>query len=320
MEVFFLSLLPVAVIFISLSLTFFLYRNKGDPNLPPGKTGWPIIGETLDFISASRNGVPEKFIKDRMSKHSSEVFKTSLLGQSMAVFCSPKGHKFLFSNENKLVTAWWPHTFDKILLASPEASSATKDSKDMRKLLPGFLKPEALQRYVSVMDSVAKQHLDTEWDNKEELRVLPLSRKYTFSLACRLFLNIDDPILEAKLAEPFSSLCDGLTSIPIDLPGTRFNGAIKAAKFIRKEIISIIKQRKMDLSEKMTTPTQDLLSHMLLTSDENGQLMSEVGIAEKIVGLLIGGHDTSASTITFIMKYLAEFPDVYKEVLKGKAL
>ncbi|KAK9281994.1 hypothetical protein L1049_004905 [Liquidambar formosana] len=55
---------------------------------------------------------------------------------------------------------------------------------------------------------------------------------------------------------------------------------------------------------------------MLLTSDENGHYMNEMDIADKILGLLIGGHDTASAAITFIVKYLAELPHIYREVLR----
>ncbi|KAK3003469.1 hypothetical protein RJ639_019378 [Escallonia herrerae] len=129
--------------------------------------------------------------------------------------------------------------------------------------------------------------------------VFPLAKRYTFWLACRLFVSIEYPNHDAKFADPFALLASGLISIPIDLPGTPFHRAIKASNFIRKELHAIIKQMKIDLAA-----TQDILSHMLLTSDEDGKFMAELDIADKILGLLIGGHDTASSACTFIVKYL----------------
>jgi cytochrome P450 family 26 subfamily A len=104
--------------------------------------------------------------------------------------------------------------------------------------------------------------------------------------------------------------------MPIDLPGTPFNRAIKASGFIRKELLKIIKQRKIDLAEGKASPTQDILSHMLLTCTDDGVYMNELDIADKILGLLIGGHDTASATCTFIVKYLAELPHIYEGVYK----
>ncbi|KAB1212015.1 Beta-amyrin 28-oxidase [Morella rubra] len=312
----YLSLLLLFVSFVTLSLFFLFYKHRSNftgPNLPPGKVGYPMIGESLEFLSTGWKGHPEKFIFDRMTKFSSEVFKTSLLGQPAAVFCGAACNKFLFSNENKLVTAWWPESVNKIFPSSTQTSS-TEEAKKMRKLLPNFLKPEALQRYIGMMDTIAQRHFATDWENKKEVTVFPLAKRYTFWLACRVFVSVEDPNHIERFAAPFQDLASGIISIPIDLPGTPFNRGIKASQIIRKELVAIIKQRKTDLADGKATPTQDILSHMLLTCDDNGQYMAELDIADKILGLLIGGHDTASAACTFIVKYLAELPDIYEKV------
>ncbi|KAJ8564372.1 hypothetical protein K7X08_000832 [Anisodus acutangulus] len=317
MEFFYVSLLCLFVFLVSLSLHFLFYKNKSSLSgpLPPGKTGWPVVGESLEFLSTGWKGHPEKFIFDRMAKYSSIVFKTHLLGEQAAVFCGASGNKFLFSNENKLVQAWWPNSVNKVFPSSTQTSSKEEAIK-MRKMLPNFFKPEALQRYVGIMDHIAQRHFASGWENHDQVVVFPLAKRYTFWLACRLFLSVEDPNHVAKFTDPFDILASGLISIPIDLPGTPFNRAIKASNFIRKELVAIIKQRKINLGEGKASATQDILSHMLLTSDENGKFMQELDIADKILGLLIGGHDTASSACTFIVKYLAELPEIYEGVYK----
>ncbi|KAJ8564572.1 hypothetical protein K7X08_001032 [Anisodus acutangulus] len=317
MEFFYVSLLCLFVFLVCLSLHFLFYKNKSALSypLPPGKTGWPVVGESLEFLSTGWKGHPEKFIFDRMAKYSSIVFKTHLLGEQAAVFCGASGNKFLFSNENKLVQAWWPNSVNKVFPSSTQTSSKEEAIK-MRKMLPNFLKPEALQGYVGIMDHIAQRHFASGWENHDQVVVFPLAKHYTFWLACRLFLSVEDPNHVAKFADSFDVLASGLISIPIDLPGTPFNRAIKASNFIRKELVAIIKQRKIDLGEGKASATQDILSHMLLTCDENGKFMQELDIADKILGLLIGGHDTASSACTFIVKYLAELPEIYEGVYK----
>ncbi|CAK7345828.1 unnamed protein product [Dovyalis caffra] len=318
MEHLFLTLLLFFVSFITISLFFIFYSHRSQhnyPNLPPGKLGFPYVGESLEFLSAGWNGHPENFIFDRIAKYSSEIFKTNLLGQPAAVFGGAAGNKFLFSNENKLVVAWWPDSVNKIFPSSLQTSSK-EEAKRMRKLLPQFLKPEALQRYIGIMDTIAQKHFASGWENKEQVVVFPLAKNYTFWLACRLFVSLEDPTHIAKFSDPFELLASGIISIPIDLPGTPFNRAIKASNFIRTELVAIIRQRKKDLAEGKASATKDILSHMLLACDENGKFMNELDIADKILGLLIGGHDTASAACTFIVKYLAELPHIYDAVYK----
>ncbi|CAK7339793.1 unnamed protein product [Dovyalis caffra] len=277
--------------------------------------GFPIIGESLEFLSTGRKGYPEKFIYDRIAKYSSQVFKTCNLGQPTTVVCGAAGNKFLFSNENKLVTSWWPDSVNKIFPSSTQTSS-TEESKKLRKFLRNFLKPEALIRYVSMMDTIAQRHIEASWEGKQQVTAFPLAKMYTFWIACKVFLSIDDPKDVAKLAHPFNNLAYGIISFPIDLPGTSFNRSIKASKWVRKDLLSIIKKRKVDLAENRVLLTQDILSYMLLTADKDGQYMKETDIADKIIGLLIGGHDTTSAVIAFIVKYFAELPHICQEVLK----
>ncbi|WCJ34670.1 Beta-amyrin 28-monooxygenase [Euphorbia peplus] len=309
----------VLLIFILLpliSIFMLFYKHKShykSKNLPPGKTGLPLIGESLEFLSTGWKGEPEKFIFDRRVRYESEVFKTNLLGHPAAVMCGASGNKFLFSNENKLVQAWWPESVNKIFPSSLQSSS-NEEAIRMKKLLPQFMKPEALHRYIGIMDEIAQKHFGTLWEGKEQVTVFPLAKNFTFWLACRLFLSLDDPNHIAKFSEPFELLASGIISIPIDLPGTPFRRGINASKFIRKELIKIINQRKVDLAEGNATKNKDILSHMLTITDENGEFMKEFDVADKILGLLIGGHDTASAACTFIIYYLAEYPLIYDRV------
>ncbi|GMJ07125.1 cytochrome P450, family 716, subfamily A, polypeptide 1 [Hibiscus trionum] len=314
MELAFLCALTLFVLVVIFSST---RKTNGCSNtsLPPGRTGLPFIGESLEFLSAGQKGHPQKFIYDRMAKYHSRVFKTSIFGEPTAVFCGAAGNKFLFSNENKLVTTWWPDTVEKIFPTSPQTSSR-EEAKKMRKLLPNFVKPEALRRYVGMMDSIAQSHFETCWEGQSRVSVSPLAKNYTFLVASKVFLSLEEPEHVERLSRPFNTLASGILSFHINFPGTHFNRAIKASNIVRRELDVIIKQRKNDLAEKRASPTQDILSHMLLTCDENGQYMNEVDVACKILALLIGGHDTVSSAITFVVKYLAELPEIYHKVLK----
>jgi len=310
------------IVFLSLQVLFHKQKSSCILNLPPGKAGWPLLGETPDFFSAWRRGHPEKFVLDRMAKYSPECFKTSILGQPMAFLCGPLGNKFMFSNENQLVTPWFPNSLKKIIPLLEQSNTPKVTTKKMvSKLIPQILKPEAIQRHVRVMDDITQRHFVSEWEDKDEVVVFPLVKKYTFLLACRVFLSVEDPELVARL-DLFHHVASGMISIPVDFPGTPFNKAIKAMKILRKEFVDIISRRKLDLSMQKATPTQDILSHLLTMFDgDQKHLISDSDVvADVIIGLLIAGFDGVNSAITFTAKYLAEFPHIYDLVYRGNKL
>lgn len=126
------------------------------------------------------------------------------------------------------------------------------------------------------MDLMARKHIDMDWAPNKEVKVYLLSKKYTFALSCQLFLKIENSEWVARISNDFDHIMAGFISLPIDIPGTTFNCAIKAKNIIHKELIEIIKKSKKELTEKRDLAAQDLLSHMLLVPDENGKVLNEM--------------------------------------------
>ncbi|KAL2503479.1 Cytochrome [Abeliophyllum distichum] len=314
MDAFLAYMLPLVVLPLSLYLVFFSRkRGSDDSKVPPGSKGWPMLGENMEFALQG----PQKFVKDRMDKYSPEVFRTSLLGEKMAIFCGSQGNKFLFTNENKLLTSWWPQSMKKALLFPEFIESNLKEVSALKRSFHhDILKPEALKKYIPVMDALAREHLDADWTPNGVVKVFPLSKTYTFALACKLFLSITDSEHIKRLADPFTLVTNGMFSVPIDFPGTAYNRAIKGGKMVRDELMKIIKKRRKELIANNETQGRDLLSCMLLVKDEDDQFLSEMEISNNIIGLLVASFETTSSAVTAVMNYLAELPHIYNGVLK----
>ncbi|KAK4380248.1 hypothetical protein RND71_002110 [Anisodus tanguticus] len=311
--------LAVYLIFFASLIFFFnliIKNRRKSSNLPPGSYGWPVIGETLEFLGLNRDGRPEKFVKDRMDKYQSQVFKTSVLGEKMVVLCGPAANKFLFANGNKLVTVWWPSSVRQ-LLGKSLTNSNGDEAKLLRKMLYYFVSPDAFSKlYIKAMELSTQKHIKNHWQGKEELKVFPTVKLHTFDLACRLFMSLEYPNFISKLFNLFNIFLKGVISIALNFPGTTFYNAKRATNTIRKELLLIVKQRREAIEQKSDSPPQDLLSHLLLFPDENGKFMSELEVADNILMMIFAGHDTTSVTITLVMKYLAELPHVYENVLQ----
>ncbi|KAJ4723890.1 beta-amyrin 28-oxidase-like [Melia azedarach] len=275
-------LLLLVILFISLTLYYFSFLSRPKPTfqninqVPPGSTGWPFVGETLEFLSLGKKGSQEKFISDRINKYSSKLFKTSFLGKTMVFICSAEGIKFLFSNEKKLVQPWIPGNFHKIFPNS-DKTNMVDETMRTRKITTALTEPAAPQNYVGFVDAVAKQHLLKYWERNQQVKVQPLAEKFTVTLACRLFLNIHDPETLEKLENLFNSFVSGLISLPINLPGTRYNRALKAAKELTKRFEAMIRQRRIDVQEKKKSDEskEDIFSLLLQEKYKDGESVCE---------------------------------------------
>ena len=149
------------------------------------------------------------------------------------------------------------------------------------------------------------------------MKVHPTANLYTFELSCRLFASIDDPIHISKLAHHFDIFLKGVIHFPIYIPGTTFYRASKSGDALKEEIRLVARQRRAALDKKMESHRKDLLSHLLVTADESGKLLSESEIVDNMLMLLFVSHETTTSAMTCVIKYLAEMPEVYEMVLRG---
>lgn len=90
------------------------------------------------------------------------------------------------------------------------------------------------------MDQTAQRHFVSCWENKGQVKVYPLAKRYTFWLAFRLFVSIEDPQHVAEFAKPFNVLAAGLIYIPIDLPGIEIHDRFaKKFKLLAKILLFI---------------------------------------------------------------------------------
>lgn len=131
-------------------------------------------------------------------------------------------------------------------------------------------------------------------------------------------MSIEDPVQIKKLGALLDIFLTGVISIPLDFPGTRFYRAKKATAAIKKELQLIVRKRREELEQRRAMPSQDLLSHLLVSPDENGVFMSESVIVNNLLMLLFSGHDSSSSATTLLIRSLAEHPQVYDQVLRGQ--
>ncbi|KAK9676677.1 hypothetical protein RND81_11G093100 [Saponaria officinalis] len=304
------------IAFLLLTLIILHQRSKTTkssqlPKLPPGKFGWPIIGETLSYVTS-----PAKFIRDRMVTYSPEVFKTSLAGEKTIVFCGPKANKFLFSNEGKLVNYWLPKSVTHAL-SYPTANADSPSGKPSHEISYMFLRQDTIKHYVPMVHSMVQQHLSTCWSPNLEVKVFNLAKKFAFELSCRVFLNATLEQVR-DIAKPFSLMLEGILSVPINFPGTPYYKAINGGKLVREKLVEIIKERRKEMCNKADNYDDDyeldLLSRLINDSNKFDKGLSEEEIASKIIGLMFAGFYPSSTTIAFLIGNLADHPQVYEKV------
>ncbi|XP_038062434.1 cytochrome P450 4B1-like [Patiria miniata] len=88
----------------------------------------------------------------------------------------------------------------------------------------------------------------------------------------------------------------------------------RAVGYAHKVGDGLISKRKEELKKKMEdgdplTSPRDFLDTLLLARDEDGVSLSEKEIADEVNTFLFGGHDTTSSTMTWVLYAMAKYPE-----------
>lgn len=90
---------------------------------------------------------------------------------------------------------------------------------------------------------------------------------------------------------------------------------MQARKKLSKILSEIIAERR----EKKVAD-KDLLGNLLNSKDESGNMLSCDQIADNIIGVLFAAQDTTASVMTWILKFLHDNPKLLESVKVRKWL
>ncbi len=268
--------------------------------LPPGSCGLPLIGETLNFFRDS------DFANKRRQKYGN-IFRTNLLGKPTVFINDEAANRFILMNEGKYFVSSWPKS-TRILLGSKSLTTNTGSfHTSRRRLMYQAFQPRALASYIPTIEQITTNYLQ-KWNNMSNLTWYPELRKYTFDVACTLFVGQENAS-ETPIFDWFEQWCGGLFSIPVSLPWTRFGKALKARQKLLNAIEEIIVQR-----QKQNDLGKDALGILLNAEDEDGTKLSLEELKDQILVLLFAGHETLTSSVTSFCLLMAQYPDVFAKV------
>jgi retinoid hydroxylase len=274
--------------------------------LPPGRFGVPAIGESIAYLRD-----PESFIAQRQKRYGN-IFKTHLFGRPTIVLIGAEAARFLFSNDGQKLEMTNTPNFE-ILLGKKSIGVQTGTAHQvLRRQLFQVFQPRALESYAVTMEAVTQHYLQ-KWEQMRMLTWYDELKKYTLDIACRLFVGVstaaDEPL--EKVYEAWSK---GLLTIPVRLPGSKFDRAVRARKNLLDRFDRLIEQRQQESSNK-----QDVLSILLIAKDEAGNALGRAEIKDNILGMLIAGHETLTSALTSFCLLMAQHPKVLEAVRNEQA-
>eukprot|EP00256_Glycine_max_P067677 XP_025982272.1 abscisic acid 8'-hydroxylase 1 [Glycine max] len=259
--------------------------------------GWPYIGETFRMYSQD----PTIFFATKIKRYGS-MFKSHILGYPCVMISDSEAAKFIL-NKDQLFKPTYPASKERMLGKQAIFFHQGAYHANLRRLVLRTVMPETIKDLVSDIESIAQSCLKS-CEGKLITTFLEM-KTYTLNVALLTIFGRDENLCGEDLKRCYYTIERGYNSMPINLPGTLFHMAMKARKELAQIFTQIISTRR-----NMKQDHNDLLG--LFMSEKSG--LTDEQIIDNIVGVIFAARDTTASILTWILKYLDENPCVLEAV------
>ncbi|XP_076910061.1 beta-amyrin 28-monooxygenase-like [Bidens hawaiensis] len=114
-------------------------------------------------------------------------------------------------------------------------------------------------------------------------------------------------------------MIEGILSVPINLPFSKYNRAVVARKKLVPMLIDLLRKKKEALKEQSQQrgPYKDLITSLLsIRSDDSSTTMSEEEIIDNIIVVMVAGFDTTSILLTFFARLLANNKSIYSTIVQ----
>ncbi|WVZ92515.1 hypothetical protein U9M48_038572 [Paspalum notatum var. saurae] len=278
-------------------------RAAKDDKLPPGSLGLPFVGETLQLYSMS----PKAFFSSRLEKYG-EVFKTQVLGCPCVILASPEAAKMVLVSQAHLFKPTYPPSKERMI--GPQALFFHEGDYHLRlrRLVQGWLGPDALCALVPDVEAAVASTLGG-WEGRVASTFHTMKR-LTFDVGViTIFGGRLAEHVKEELRSNYFVVEKGYNSFPIPVPGTRYSRAIKARQRLGAIMSGILAARRANgyLGD-------DLLGTLMRYRDDDGAALSDDQVADNVIGVLFAAQDTTASVLTWILKFLHDHPKLLEAV------
>ncbi|MEH1841875.1 MAG: cytochrome P450 [Nostoc sp.] len=288
-------------------------------NLPDGPQ-MPRWLRMIKFI-----GQPIKYVDD-FAKIYGDTFtiRSSRSDNHLVYFSQPQALEQIFTADSRHFEVGRGNIGLKFLLGDRSFMLSDGDRHQcQRQLLAPPFHGERMRAYGQDIQKITRQ-VSNQWQIGKPFNIRESMQEITLRVILRVVFGLNEGELFESLRR---SLSDLLNFISSSLMSSAF-----FFRFIQKDFGvwspwgRILQQRqKIDqliyalLRERRAEPDQnrqDILSLMMAARYDNGQGMSDEELHDELMTLLVAGHETTASALTWAFYWIDYLPEVRRKLLQ----
>ncbi|XP_068668974.1 3-epi-6-deoxocathasterone 23-monooxygenase CYP90C1-like [Aristolochia californica] len=298
--------------FLSFLLFWFWRRQSERKQTPEGCLGWPLIGETIEFVACARSSNPLSFMQKRRALYG-KVFKSHLLGRPIIISTDAEVNKTILQNNGSIFVPFYPRSINLLLGESSILKINGNLHRKVHGLIGSFLKSPGLKAQVTRRIKDLMQLSMKEWNEGQLVFIQDEARKIAFQVLIEVLMGVGSGEEKELLMREFRVFSDGLICVPVKLPGTTMSNSLKAKERMKQLVEKIIKEK---VKKPKNGNVKDVIDVLLNEKDskEDGQLTVDF-ICGNIAEMMIPGEDSVPMLITLAVKYLSDSPLALKQLL-----
>lgn len=274
------------------------------------KPSEPAAWSTYRWMKA-----PYPYLDDLHARYG-DTFELNLLGLRFAMFSNPDDVRDVFTDDgSELEGGKFNRTLAPLLGDHSVLMADGKDHRRKRRLLLPPFHGERMEAYGQTMLDVTDDLID-EMPRDRVFALHTPMQDITLRVIVQTIFGFSGARLE-EMVRNTKRLLELGSWAPLLLPAMQFDlGRFSPYGRFRIAIEESDRLLFRNLDEKVQTGQRgsDILSLLLDARDEDGQPMSREELRDELVTLLVAGHETTATGLTWAMRWLLENPASFAEL------
>jgi cytochrome P450 len=232
---------------------------------------------------------------------------------TMVYLADPAAIKTVFAGDPRIFHAGEANSMLGGLLGDSSVLVIDDDvHRDRRRLMMGPFHRDAVARQVAQMTDIAIENI-ASWPVGRRFSVAPKMSQITLEVILRTVIGASDPHRLAALREvmprllnvgPWWSLAIAKPKLQRYFPWRRLRRYMQEADRL---LYAEIAERRADPNLAERT---DALAMLVQAAGDDGNGMSDKELRDQLITLLVAGHDTTATGLSWAMERLTRHPDI----------
>jgi cytochrome P450 len=277
-------------------------------SLPPGPRS-PRLAQVAAWIARPLA------LMERCQARYGDVFKLEVEnGKTWVFFSHPDAIKEIFTGDPRRFHAGEGNVI-LLPILGPQSVLLLDEGAHLRQrklLLPSF-HGERVQRYGELMTEIAEREL-ARWPVGEAFRLWPRMQALTLEIIIRAVFGVDDePGRRERVRSQLKTMLDWtadrrrMAALAVFGPHRIAASSLfrRALEPIDATIHEEIRRRRDDSS---LDERDDVLSLLVQARHEDGTPMSDGELRDELVTLLVAGHETTATSLSWALERLVRHP------------